>query len=193
MKINRHLNIIFWPIYCLTFSKLVLRFYALHVAQRSVAFGRNPSLIQGHMAHLGESRNAEQIDEHTSPPALVVKGEDAAKVEKKPHGYSFKSIDSGKVVTIDTVWKLDDITLRSEPKDLCLSFALLELLRCRFAKCTVLEAGFIKVQKFFRYTYLQGDDYERVFRVIADELSFIHDYYYSSLPVSYSRRLIPFI
>ena len=145
------------------------------------------------MAHLGESRNAEQIDEHTSPPALVVKGEDAAKVEKKPHGYSFKSIDSGKVVTIDTVWKLDDITLRSEPKDLCLSFALLELLRCRFAKCTVLEAGFIKVQKFFRYTYLQGDDYERVFRVIADELSFIHDYYYSSLPVSYSRRLIPFI
>ena len=34
---------------------------------------------------------------------------------------------------------------------------------------------------------------DRVFRVIVDSLSFLHDYYYSSLPISYSKCWLPIV
>ncbi|TVU40969.1 hypothetical protein EJB05_14455, partial [Eragrostis curvula] len=90
-----------------------------------------------------------------------------------------------------------DMLLKSSstarPKDVCFSFALFKLLRCRFAKYTVLESGFMKAQTFFLHTLIQADDCQRLFGVIADELSFIHDYYYSSLPISYSHCLFPIL
>jgi ABC-type transport system involved in cytochrome bd biosynthesis fused ATPase/permease subunit len=36
-----------------------------------------------------------------------------------------------------------------------------------------------------------GEPADRVFGVIADELSFVHDYYNSSLPISYSKSWLP--
>lgn len=48
---------------------------------------------------------------------------------------------------------------------------------------------------FFREKYFKDDDnnnnYERLFQVVADELSFIQDYYNSFLPISYSHQLFP--
>ncbi|XP_066360113.1 uncharacterized protein [Miscanthus floridulus] len=150
-------------------------------------------------------------------PALVVIGEDTVQVEQQPQGYSLKQqmpsnnqhgdrdtaarrrADS-RLVTLDRVWGLDEDmdslhqTSKPQarrPRDLCFSFALFKLLRCRFTKYTVSEAGFIKTSKFFRETLLRGDDYERVFGIIRDELSFINDYYYSSLPTYYSHPLLP--
>jgi hypothetical protein len=40
---------------------------------------------------------------------------------------------------------------------------------------------------------LRDETHERVFRVIADELSFVQDYYFSSLPVSYSKYWLPIL
>jgi hypothetical protein len=128
-------------------------------------------------------------DEHYTasppPPVLIVMGEDEVQVEQQPHGYNLKQMPDGPdlqgdrgdtttstrannlLVTLDRVWGLDDMdillqTSTARHKDLCFSFALFKLLRCRFARYTVSEAGFIKTSKFFRETLLRGDHYESV-------------------------------
>lgn len=46
----------------------------------------------------------------------------------------------------------------------------------------------MKSRNFFLHTYLHGADYSRVFRVIADELSFFYDYFYSSMSIPFFHR-----
>ncbi|KAF8711292.1 hypothetical protein HU200_029313 [Digitaria exilis] len=62
-------------------------------------------------------------------------------------------------------------------KDLCLSFALFKCLRRRFAGYPLAEAG-------SSWAFRGRDDHERIFRVIASELTFASDFYYSPLPVA---------
>ena len=194
------------PLFVIMFAKLFFKYATFYKARRSFALGRSPRLIAGYMDQLQQPVH----DEHTAstpPPALIVMGEDKVQVEEQPRGYNLIQMpdDQGdgdltranNLVTLDRVWGLDDRdiilqTSTARPKDLCYSFALFKLLRCRFAKYTVSEAGFIKTSKFFRKTLLKDDDdYERVFGIIKDELSFINDYYYSSLPIYYSHPLLP--
>nr|CAD1830987.1 unnamed protein product [Ananas comosus var. bracteatus] len=82
-------------------------------------------------------------------------------------------------------------------KDLCLSFALYKLLRRRFEEYPCAEAG-RRQSLDFLLCGLLGDDKdisprdggsveeqkgERVFRVIEDELTFLRDYYFSTIPL----------
>uniref|UniRef100_A0ACD5UI97 Uncharacterized protein n=1 Tax=Avena sativa TaxID=4498 RepID=A0ACD5UI97_AVESA len=101
--------------------------------------------------------------------------------------------NKGGLVTIDKVWELDDILLKSttQLKDVCFSFALFKMLRCRFAKYVVREAGFMKAHNFLWHLLLEDSDDKRILGVIASELSFLHDYYYSSLAISYSKNRLP--
>ena len=187
-------------LFVIMFAKLFFKYATFYKARRSFALGRSPRLIAGYMDQLQQPVH----DEHTAstpPPALIVMGEDKVQVEEQPRGYNLIQMPdktrANNLVTLDRVWGLDDRdiilqTSTARPKDLCYSFALFKLLRCRFAKYTVSEAGFIKTSKFFRKTLLKDDDhYERVFGIIKDELSFINDYYYSSLPIYYSHPLLP--
>jgi hypothetical protein len=99
------------------------------------------------------------------------------------------------LVTVDKIWMLDDMLLTSAPwlRELCLSFALFKLLRCRFAGYTIAEAGFQEVRGFFLHVLLEDKDHERVHNVITNELSFLHDYYYSSIPIHYSKSWLPIV
>ncbi|KAL6880652.1 hypothetical protein ACP4OV_012217 [Aristida adscensionis] len=169
------------------FTKLLFKYVAFYKARRSVVLGFSPRLVAGYM---GEDTLLQEGDDHL--PRLLVMGEHTIKVDNRPHGCIFK-VDSRPVVTLDQVWQVLQGPASQQPKDLCFSFALFKLLRCRFAKYTVSEAGFLKAQRFFRDTLLQGDGYERAFRVITDELSFIHDYYFSSRAISYSHPLLPIL
>ncbi|XBH60615.1 hypothetical protein VPH35_115187 [Triticum aestivum] len=102
----------------------------------------------------------------------------------------------GGLVTIDKVWQLDDmhdLKLTSRLKDVCLSFALSKLLRCRFTRYTNDEIGFTKASNFLRHMLL-GDSYDdRLLRLVEHELSFLHDIYYSSLAISYSKIWMPLL
>ncbi|CAO1948855.1 unnamed protein product [Urochloa humidicola] len=205
----RRLVLILVQMFGIILIKLFFKYAVLYKARQSIAFGQSPRLIAGYMAQLhqppSESQYAtapdQQLNEELAvpPPALVVMGEENVQVEKQPHGYNFKMINTNRLVTLDRVWRFDDMDVllrrssKAGPKDVCFSFALFKLLRCRFAKYTVSEAGFLKANKFFVHTLIQSDDGQRVFRVIADELSFIHDYYHSSLPISYARPLFPIL
>ncbi|KAF7098057.1 hypothetical protein CFC21_099826 [Triticum aestivum] len=184
----------------LIFAKIVLKYYAWYHAKQSFAFGRNPRLIVGYMEQLPDrSYHAEVAGEYT-PPLLIVSREDTMLVEKQPHGYRMCNTadrtrinNNADLVTIDKVWELDVILLKSKTQfeDLCFSFALFKMLRCRFAKYTVTEAGFMKAQNFLWHVLLEDSGDTQILGVIASELSFLHDYYYSSLPISYSKSWIP--
>ncbi|PUZ68343.1 hypothetical protein GQ55_2G019200 [Panicum hallii var. hallii] len=190
-------KIMFTP-FALLCAKIWLKCYSFGKARKSFALGRNPSLVFGYTQQLlqqqqGRSRNGEDA----LPPALLVMGEDSRKVEKQPWGYVFSETwtpptDSTGLVTLDTVWQSDQTMLPTStprPKDLCLSFALFKLLRCRFARYDLANVGL----KFFWSLLLKDGEHDRVFRVIADELSFLNDYYYSSLPISYSKCWLPIL
>ncbi|XP_045085598.1 uncharacterized protein [Aegilops tauschii subsp. strangulata] len=145
--------------------------------------------------HDGMFHHANLASEHVPPPLIVMREENLL-VEKQPHGYNLiRMADSG-LVTIDKVWLLDDTLnswLTTQHKDLCLSFAMYKLLRCQFARYKVSETNFAKANNFRRHVLLEDKDDERVFGVIAHELSFLHDYYYTSLPVSYAKSWLPIV
>ncbi|CAL5064862.1 unnamed protein product [Urochloa decumbens] len=212
-KMKQQVARIFGPLMVLPYIKIVQKVVGFYFGQQSVRFGRNPQLIVGYMdEQLEETPKSEHLDQHIStPPALVVRGEECFTLEEQPHVYILKDKtdpDQGNgdgrrrwwkgvflkkrwknmLVTLHRVWRLDDSILSPEHKDLCFSCALFKLLRCRFAKYTVSEAGFMKARNFFRREYIQSG-HERVFRVIADELSFVHDYYCSSISVAYPHRV----
>lgn len=132
---------------------------------------------------------------HTSAvlvPRLIVTGERNRDVEESPTGYRVKRSTledrgrSRRLITLDQVWTphvLPEPELRF--RDLCLSFALFKCLRRRFAGCQLAEAGRGWAFRFVADGLVgRGDDHVRVFRVIADELSFARDFYYSALPVA---------
>uniref|UniRef100_A0ACD5Y630 Uncharacterized protein n=1 Tax=Avena sativa TaxID=4498 RepID=A0ACD5Y630_AVESA len=89
----------------------------------------------------------------------------------------------------------NDSLLAPQPglKDLCMSFALFKLLRRRFAKCHLAELGSKKAFKFVLDVLLNNGSPDRVFKVLADEVSFVRDSYYSSLPTSCFGRLLPIL
>uniref|UniRef100_A0ACD5YUF6 Uncharacterized protein n=1 Tax=Avena sativa TaxID=4498 RepID=A0ACD5YUF6_AVESA len=186
--------------FALMHTKMALKYYAFLKAQKSFALGRNPRLIVGYMQQLreGSDQHVESMmaseEDVNVPPPLIVMGEDERQVEKQPHGYMFKKIPEGVqadggLVTIDRVWLLENMFLNQmQPrlKDICLSFALFKLLRCRFARYKLNNVTSLEAINFIRNFMIKEGEYERAFRVIADELSFLHDYYDSPLPISYS-------
>ncbi|TVU49127.1 hypothetical protein EJB05_00421, partial [Eragrostis curvula] len=186
--------------FALVTAKMLFKYYAFKKAQRSFAQGRSPRLISGYMQKLQQQEASQHAGEPSQaphpPPPLLVMGEEGRKVEKQPHGYVFKDNDDSRtLVTMDRIWQLDNSLLpmssTTEPKDLCLSFALFKLLRCRFARCEVSNVGSVATLNFFWSLLLEDGEHTRVFRVTADELSFVHDYYYTSLPISYSKGWLP--
>uniref|UniRef100_A0ACD5ZEV0 Uncharacterized protein n=1 Tax=Avena sativa TaxID=4498 RepID=A0ACD5ZEV0_AVESA len=157
--------------FALIFAKIFLKYYAWYNARHSFAFGRNPRLIVGYMEQLPDKRHhAEVASEHTPPP-LIVSREDNMLVEKQPCGYRMcnrgdttRISNKGGLVTIDKVWELDGIHLKSttQLKDVCFSFALFKMLRCCFAKYAVIEAGFMKAHNFLWHVLLEDSDDKRI-------------------------------
>nr|XP_034589667.1 uncharacterized protein LOC117851864 [Setaria viridis]TKW19394.1 hypothetical protein SEVIR_4G017200v2 [Setaria viridis] len=186
-------------------TKIVVQWYASRTARRSFSLGRNPGLVFVYMQQLqaGEaSQDAAEPPVSVDVPPLLVMREDEKKVEVQPGGYAFKDDYSGTTlisnidpVTLDRIWQLDSALPISTPplKHLCLSLALFKLLRCRFARYHLTNAGSMGTLNFFRSLVLKADDHDTVFGAIADELSFVHDYYYSSLPNSYSKPWLPIL
>ncbi|CAD6268482.1 unnamed protein product [Miscanthus lutarioriparius] len=189
-------------------AKILFKYYAFEKARKSFALGKNPRLIFRYMQQLSHNKQSQHHSEEPTvsedahaPPPLLVMGEEKRRMDKHPHGYMFKNPvlqQSIGLVTIDRVWQSDGKLLVPIPqrlKDLCLSFALFKLLRCRFARYEHHNIGSGDTIDFF-WSFLLKDgefDSDSVFRVLADELSFVHDYYYSSLPISYSSYWLPIV
>ncbi|CAL4982560.1 unnamed protein product [Urochloa decumbens] len=89
-----------------------------------------------------------------------------------------------KVITVEQIWQCKGKLLLHGHgmvlKDLCLSMALSKMLNRRFAGFKLKEAELPKTHDFVFKGLLTGDKaYQRAFRVIEDELLFVHDFYYT--------------
>ncbi|TVU40967.1 hypothetical protein EJB05_14453, partial [Eragrostis curvula] len=192
--------------FVLTCAKMVSKYYAYEKARKSFALGRSPCLTYGYLQQL----KLQETNNHgepsgaagAPPPHLFVMGEETKHVEKNPHGYVIKDDsvtmlqNNNGLVTIERVWKLDTnlpISALNQLKDLCLSFALFKLLRCQFARYKVVNAGSNDTISFLWNLFLKDGEHDMVFSMISNELSFVHDCYYSSLPISYSIRWLPIV
>ncbi|KAI6703159.1 hypothetical protein NL676_012295 [Syzygium grande] len=108
-----------------------------------------------------------------------------------------------RVVTIEKVWNCEGWLLRldggdedSKLKDICLSFSLYKLLRLRFSGYSLPKEARKKLRKLIRNGLLaEINDYERAFRVIELELSFLFDLFYTNKPIIFlpSRWLVKVI
>uniref|UniRef100_A0A0D9V0K1 DUF4220 domain-containing protein n=1 Tax=Leersia perrieri TaxID=77586 RepID=A0A0D9V0K1_9ORYZ len=184
-----------WMPFALNLAKILVKLYAYEMAWCSFELGgRNPRLITGYMAQLNLLQG---IDVHDIP--LVLMGEDKQKVEKGPHGYRFTcdSVDSSTFVTIDKVTNMvstGDTVFKSCPQldDLCLSFSLFKLLRQRFTRCPVAEADYYRTVPNFMVKLRRADP-QNILNMIANELSFASDFYYSYLPISHSSWWLPIL
>jgi hypothetical protein len=196
-------KIMFAP-FVLICAKVLFKFYAFEKARLSYELGRNAGLIFGYMQQLEQQQVSQHcesvVGEDYAPPPLLVMGEDSRQVVNQPCGYMFTNVSgalgTGNIglVTLDKIWQLDNVLpMMPKLKDLCLSFALFKLLRCRFARYKITNVGSLRSVKLFCSMLLKDGEHDRVFRVIADELSFVHDYYYSSLSLSYAKYWVPIL
>uniref|UniRef100_A0A0E0Q3Q4 DUF4220 domain-containing protein n=1 Tax=Oryza rufipogon TaxID=4529 RepID=A0A0E0Q3Q4_ORYRU len=189
--------------FALMFARLVLKCFAFLMAQRSLALRLNPRLIVGYIKQLLQEEDSQS---HGQPPQLIVMGEEREQVDEQPHGFYLKRLmmmmprpssqqeasmnKDNHLVTIDKIWQLEE--LEETSKDLCLSFALFKMLRCRFAGYTADETGYARAHDFI-WQLLRSTSHDRLLGVITNELSFLHDFYFSSVPISYSKRCLPIL
>ncbi|KAL5981062.1 hypothetical protein ACLOJK_028982 [Asimina triloba] len=92
-------------------------------------------------------------------------------------------------VTVETIWqcKGELIGGGEDLKDKCLSFALFRLLAMKFRGFRLHKEHLSKTWGLVRDgLLLKQNNYERAFRVIEDELSFLHDYLYTQYPLLFS-------
>ncbi|OEL25335.1 hypothetical protein BAE44_0013647 [Dichanthelium oligosanthes] len=97
--------------------------------------------------------------------------------------------DGLKVTTVEQIWQCTGNLLVIERKDLCLSMALSKMLNRRFAGFKLSEAELEKTHDFvFKGLLVVGDKpYQRAFRVIEEELVFVHDMYYTRYSYLYQK------
>ncbi|KAF8659017.1 hypothetical protein HU200_058861 [Digitaria exilis] len=105
-----------------------------------------------------------------------------------------------KITTVEQIWQFDKNLLTGDRakvlKDVCLSMALSKMLNRRFAGFKLSEAKLDKTHDFVFKGLLAGprDDkqFQRAFRVIEEELVFVHDMYYTRYSYLYQKgRYLP--
>ncbi|KAK3434037.1 hypothetical protein EUGRSUZ_D01495 [Eucalyptus grandis] len=110
-------------------------------------------------------------------------------------GYRYVQLRiTDRVVTIEKVWKCQGWLLRSgggdkdsKLKDICLSFSLYKLLRLEFSDYSLPKQAHEKAWKLIQYLYAEGNGYERAFRIVELELSFLFDSFYTKYPTIFKR------
>ncbi|XP_056174390.1 uncharacterized protein LOC115687188 [Syzygium oleosum] len=130
-----------------------------------------------------------KVGKTSSTPLKKLKEREAAAQWDAPnYRESLKITD--RVVTIEKVWKCDGWLLRSDGgdkdsklKDICLSFSLYKLLCLRFGGHSLPKQAHEKLWKLIQHLYAGGKGYERAFRVVELELSFLFDSFYTKYPI----------
>ncbi|KAF7012379.1 hypothetical protein CFC21_026576 [Triticum aestivum] len=99
-------------------------------------------------------------------------------------------------ITIEAIWGMafdDDILLKKQLRDVCLSFALSHLLRRRYFEMDCAEAGLPNTLKFALECLLPEEDqvnhYSGAFHVIEVELGFLYDFFFTKHATLFSLEL----
>ncbi|CAN6270853.1 unnamed protein product [Urochloa humidicola] len=191
-SLHLHLKILLLLLWLLNVAKLAMRLQSLLSAGRERVLTADNWLISKYMAH-EHVRSVCNFDPETMRGyQYVVTGQKNA--QDGSGKYKLDATDND-LVTVDRVWQCEGSLLSKEGRfrDLCLSFALFKLLRRRLNDSPLHEPDDIRTLVFVRRGIAGGDrceDYERMFRVIEVELSFLYDFHYARYP-SPKQTLIP--
>ncbi|XP_034569982.1 uncharacterized protein [Setaria viridis] len=113
-------------------------------------------------------------------------------VNRQPGSKLWYKGDGLKVVTVEQIWQCTGrllVLARGKLlKDLCLSMALSKMLNRRFVGFKLSEAGNEKTHDFVFKGLLAGNTpHQRAFKVIEEELVFVHDFYYTRYYYLYQK------
>ncbi|XP_078150817.1 uncharacterized protein LOC144546167 [Carex rostrata] len=191
-------------ILCIFFAIVeVLKGIAFNKAKDSYLIGKNPKLIHNYVKRVVVENGL-----RTTPLSscnYIVMGENYNEIDVCCNGYLLGKQKSNSKLGMVTVSRVFELTNSSEDdphhwhahfcnwRDTCLSFALAKMLRRRFAKLPVDEAGCGKALDFVLKGLIDdignGDDdveitkpMERVFRIIQQELDYVSDFYHMRVP-----------
>jgi hypothetical protein len=186
-----------WPILAILFVgilKWYVRMASMRVVSRSY-LSKNMRVIANYMQHGHKKDKDNDLPGSFDPVTMegykyIVAGEKYC--IKSPGCKPCYNEDGLKVITVEKIWRCTGNLLRLERgmllKDVCLSMALSKMLNLRFAGFNVSEAGPEKTHDFVFKGLLAGDKpYQRAFRVIEEELVFVHDIYYTRYSYFYQK------
>ncbi|CAD6221686.1 unnamed protein product [Miscanthus lutarioriparius] len=114
---------------------------------------------------------------------------DESKLEARMSYAMELTVDGAQIIDIERIWLCNELS--SELKDVCLSFSLFHLLRRRFFGFVCAESSQRKTHDFvFKGLLSKNEDgtlnYNRIFRVIEVELTFMYDFFFTKYAVLYN-------
>uniref|UniRef100_K3ZLL2 DUF4220 domain-containing protein n=1 Tax=Setaria italica TaxID=4555 RepID=K3ZLL2_SETIT len=170
---------------------IVLKSYLMIASMRMVSksyLGKNVKVIAEYMQHI-DNRLVVFNPVTMEGYQYMVAGEKHC-VNRPGHTPWYKKPDDLKVTTVEQIWQCEGNLLIGDQgkvlKDLCLSMALSKMLNRRFAGFKLSEAELEKTHDFVFKGLLAGDE-QRAFRVIEEELVFVHDMYYTRYSYLYQK------
>ncbi|CAN6226809.1 unnamed protein product [Urochloa humidicola] len=162
---------------------VVLKGYVRIASMRMVSKSYRDKNVKVIVEYMKKDSGLEPFDPVTMEGySYMVDGEKYC-VKRPRHTSCYKGAGL-KVITVEQIWQCKGKLLLHEHgmvlKDLCLSMVLSKMLNRRFAGFKLQEAELPKTHDFVFKGLLTGDKaYQRAFRVIEDELLFVHDLYYT--------------
>ncbi|CAL4990908.1 unnamed protein product [Urochloa decumbens] len=173
---------------------IVLKSYVMIASMRMVSksyLGKNVKVISEYMQYIDDK--LVDFDPVTMEGyRYMVSGEKHC-VNRPGCATWYKKLDDLKVTTLEQIWKCKGNLLIDDQgkvlKDVCLSMALSKMLNRRFAGFKLSEVELPKTHDFVFKGLLAGDkrDPEQAFRVIEEELVFVHDMYYTRYSYLYQK------
>lgn len=202
-----------WAIFFAIVLQSYTRLTSMRMASKAHLLCQNVKLIADYMKH---EHNLPVPGQKHDPVTMegyryVVGGERRQKEKENSNGArpgartrtGYRKEDYEKITTVEEIWECKGSLLRPDDskrgqrlKDLCLSMALSKMLNRRFAGFELAEAklAFKKTHDFVFGVggLLAGEKapHERAFRIIEEELAFVHDLYYTRYPYLYRKSRI---
>jgi len=168
---------------------VVLKWYVMIASMRMVSksyLSKNTKVVAEYMKHTDNNPGDPETMEGYR---YMVAGEKHCCVKRPAAGGKpwYEQDDSclKKVTTVEQIWQCKGNLLLHDQrgklhKDLCLSMALSKMLNRRFAGFEFSEAELGKTRDFVFKGLLAGNKpHKRAFRVVEEELVFVHDLYYT--------------
>uniref|UniRef100_J3N924 DUF4220 domain-containing protein n=1 Tax=Oryza brachyantha TaxID=4533 RepID=J3N924_ORYBR len=192
-----------WPIYGMLVVAMVnssTRLMSLRLASRGCMLSDSTKWVADYMSYEHELSAPGDRDPVTMRGYRYIVDGEPRKVKNKPRAkapeYLLRYDDDrlAKLVTVDKVWGCRGSLLLGGDggrlKDLCLSMALSKMLNRRFVGLELAESDLQKTHDFLFHGRLHGGDdddddsrCERAFRVIEEELAFVHDFFYTKYAI----------
>ncbi|XP_034568616.1 uncharacterized protein [Setaria viridis] len=184
-------NHLWYPLSAIIFL-IVIKSYVMIASMRMVSksyLGKNVKVIAEYMQYIDNKLVA--FDPVTMEGYRYMVAGEKHCVNRPGHTPWYKQkTDDLKVTTVEQIWRCEGNLLIGDQgkvlKDLCLSMALSKMLNRRFAGFKLSEVELEKTHDFVFKGLLAGDE-QRAFRVIEEELVFVHDMYYTRYSYLYQK------